>query len=126
LNVCIGLGLRTSLQLPVVRRLPVADLASVHRGTRCLAFSPYVVLVGLRRQAFSFVEAMRSLLRSTQATLGIFALYLTIVVVATSCVRSHLHLKVWRSVHGLSLVGFALGLGHALVVGPTRTRRGPD
>jgi hypothetical protein len=77
-----------------------------------------VVLVGLRQQAFSFVELWVPLLRSAQATLGIIALYVTVLVVATAGLRRHLNLKVWRSMHGLSLVGFGLGLGHALMAGP--------
>ncbi len=119
LNVCIGLGLRASVGLPIMKRWRAADL---HQFVAVLALGflalHVVVLLGLRQQAFSFVELWVPLARSAPATIGIVALYLTVLVVVTSGLRRHLDVKVWRAMHGLSLVGFALGLGHAVMAGP--------
>src|SRR5436190_1402393 len=92
-NVCIGLGLRTSLRLPFVKRWRVAAL---HQFIAVLSLGflalHIVILVGLSQQSFSFVELWVPSLHSAQATLGIIALYLTVLVVATSCIRRHLNM----------------------------------
>ncbi len=119
LNVCIGLGLRTSLPLPYLKRWRVADLHQF-MGLLSMGFLGLhiVVLVGLKQQPFAFAELWVPQLRSAQATLGVCALYLTLLVIVTSYLRRYLNLLVWRSVHGLSVVAYALGLAHGLIAGP--------
>ena len=54
------------------------------------------------------------------ATLGIVALYLQLLVIANSYLRSHLNAAAWRSVDGFSLVAYAVGLAHTLMAGHDR------
>jgi predicted ferric reductase len=117
LNVCLGLGLKTSL--PFLRRWRVADL---HQFTALLSLAflglHIAVLVQLKRQPFSLAEVSVPLLRSMPSSLGITALYLLILVIATSYLRRHLSVLMWRTVHGLSLLSYGLGVAHALLAGP--------
>jgi len=119
LNVCIGLALKTNLPLPLLNRWRVTDL---HQFTALLSLAflglHIAALVQLKQQPFSVAELAVPLLRSVPASLGIVALYLIIVVIATSYLRRHLSVLVWRTVHGLSLVAYGLGVAHALLAGP--------
>ena len=117
LNVCLGLGLKTSL--PLLRRWRVADL---HQFTALLSLAflglHIAVLVHVKQQPFSLAEVLVPLLRTMPASLGIAALYLLILVIATSYLRRHLSVLMWRTVHALSLVAYGLGVAHALLAGP--------
>jgi len=119
LNVCLGLGLKTSL--PLLKRSRVVDL---HQFTALLSLAflglHIAVLVQLKQQPLSLSEVWIPLVGSASATLGIIALYLSLLVMATSYLRRHLNALVWRSVHGLSLLAYAIGVAHALMAGPDR------
>jgi DMSO/TMAO reductase YedYZ heme-binding membrane subunit len=119
LNMCLGVGLKTSLPLAFLKRWRVADL---HQFTAPLSLAflglHIAVLVQLKQQPFSFPELWIPFLRSAQASLGIAALYLIIFVIATSYLRRHLSLLAWRTVHALSVVAYGLGVAHALLAGP--------
>jgi len=49
---------------------------------------------------------------------GIVALYLLVAIEVTSLLRRHLPHRLWRSVHALSFVLFAVVTVHALLTGP--------
>jgi DMSO/TMAO reductase YedYZ heme-binding membrane subunit len=119
LNVCLGLGLKTSVSLPFLKRWRAVDL---HQFTALLALAflglHIAVLVQLKQQPFSLPEVWIPVLRSVEATLGITALYLIILVIATSYLRRHLNLLAWRTVHALSMVSYVLAVAHALMAGP--------
>jgi sulfoxide reductase heme-binding subunit YedZ len=119
LNMCLGVGLKSALPLPFLKRWRIADL---HQFVALLSLGflglHIAVLVGLKQRPFSLAELWVPQLRSVEATLGITALYFSLLVLATSYLRRHLNLLVWRSVHGLSFVAYALGVAHAVMAGP--------
>jgi len=49
---------------------------------------------------------------------GIVAMYLLVAIEVTSLLRRHLPLRLWRSVHALSFVLFAVATVHILLTGP--------
>jgi sulfoxide reductase heme-binding subunit YedZ len=122
LDMCLGVALTSWIKLPCLPRWRVGDL---HQFTGMLSLALLTmhvgVLIGLQQHAFSLTEIFIPLVRQTNPlppVLGISALYVLVLVAIISHVRRHVGLRVWRLVHSLSFVGFALALAHAIAAGP--------
>ncbi len=80
---------------------------------RFVPFEPLDLLVPYRASYRPFAN-----------TLGIVAMYATVVVVASSWVRKQLRPALWRAIHLLAVPAFAMALLHGVLAGSDSARAG--
>jgi sulfoxide reductase heme-binding subunit YedZ len=92
----------------------ISLLSVVFLATHILAavFDPYLKL-GLAAALVPFAASWRPL----PLAFGVVSLYLVVALIATSLLRRHLSLRVWRLVHWTSYAMWPLALAHTLTAG---------
>ncbi len=118
------LALRVRVRGPRGGRSTPASLLAMHRflGALAVVFTALHVLAIVLDDfvRFSIVDAlvpMASTWRPVPVAIGVVAMYVLVAVEVTSLLRSRLSPRVWREVHLLSYVLFALSTLHALTAG---------
>ncbi len=124
-NVCLGLGISTSLFDTLLSRWRVLDL---HEFTGLLALGFVVlhmfVLLGDHYTGFTLVQVLMpftSSYRPLWTTVGVFAFYLSVVVIVSFYGRQRIGHRVWRVLHYVSYAVYLLAFAHSVLAG-TDTR----
>jgi sulfoxide reductase heme-binding subunit YedZ len=122
LDMCLGVALGGTL---AARSVPRWRLADLHQFTASLGLGLLLLhigtLVGLRVEPFTPAELFVPFVRQVNPVapvLGIAGFYVLLLVTGISHARRQVGVRIWRSVHRLSFVGFALCVAHAVVAGP--------
>lgn len=135
LTVIYGLLIKSQL---LIRLLPGATLNAVHEYLSIAALSVGVLHMASfffdRYMHISLIEAVVPFYLEREFAsalgldigvaigLGILALYLAIILVATSLYRDRLPLKLWRAIHYASYVFYVLMVLHGLSAGTDSTQ----
>jgi predicted ferric reductase len=121
LSVAWGLASTTT---PFGKRISKPSSTLVHQlMSTCGLFLVGIHLAGLlvdrfvRFDALDLLVPMRSPYRPFAVTLGITAMYATVVVVVTSWLRKKIGTTAWRRTHLLAVPAFTLSLLHGMFAG---------
>jgi predicted ferric reductase len=121
LSVAWGLASTTT---PFGKRISKPSSTLVHQFmSTCGLFLVGIHLAGLlvdrfvRFDALDLLVPMRSPYRPFAVTLGITAMYATVVVVVTSWLRKKIGTTAWRRTHLLAVPAFTLSLLHGMFAG---------
>lgn len=121
LSVAWGLASTTT---PFGKRISKPSSTLVHQFmSTCGLFLVGIHLAGLlvdrfvRFDALDLLVPMRSPYRPFAVTLGITAMYATVVVVVTSWLRKRIGTTAWRRTHLLAVPAFTLSLLHGMFAG---------
>ncbi len=121
-DMCLGVALTGWLKPPFLARWRIGDL---HQFTGLLGLGLLAthigLLIGLQNMPFTPAEILVPFLRQVHPiapVFGVSALYVLLLVTLISHARRFVGLRVWRSIHLLSFVGFGLTLAHAVAAGP--------
>lgn len=121
LSVAWGLASTTT---PFGKRISKPSSTLVHQFmSTCGLFLVGIHLVGLlvdrfvRFDVLDLLIPMRSLYRPFAITLGVSAMYATVVVVVTSWLRKRIGTTAWRRTHLLAVPAFTLSLLHGMFAG---------
>ena len=121
LSVAWGLASTTT---PFGKRISKPSSTLVHQFmSTCGLFLVAIHLAGLlvdrfvRFDALDLLVPMRSPYRPFAVTLGITAMYATVVVVVTSWLRKKIGTTAWRRTHLLAVPAFTLSLLHGMFAG---------
>ena len=120
-SVALGLVMTTDLFPRRLERFRVFDL---HRfiAILALALSVFHALIVLPDTYIGFtlpelLVPFASPYRATWMALGVFALYLSIIVIASFYLRPLVPYAAWRALHYLTFVVFVLGVAHGAGAG---------
>jgi len=126
LSVAWGLASTTT---PFGKRISKPSSTLVHQFmSTCGLFLVGIHLAGLlvdrfvRFDALDLLVPMRSPYRPFAVTLGITAMYATVVVVVTSWLRKKIGTTAWRRTHLLAVPAFTLSLLHGIFAGTDTAR----
>jgi methionine sulfoxide reductase heme-binding subunit len=125
LNVVLGLAVNTRIMDALVARWRSFDL---HEFTALLAMGLLAIhalaLLGDQYIGFSLPQLLVPLglpYRPFWTAMGIFAMYLLVVITASSYMRKQLSYKAWRAIHYLSFGAFVMAMGHGIFAGTDTT-----
>lgn len=121
LTVCMGLLVQTKLMDAIVARWQTFDL---HQVTALVALGFVALhifaLLGDQYMGYTIPQLFVPFLsayRPTEVAIGIVALYLFVVVVASFYVRRDIGYQTWRAIHYSTFAVFLLALGHGALAG---------
>jgi methionine sulfoxide reductase heme-binding subunit len=125
LDMCMGLAVAGRLN---PTRLPRWRIGDLHQFTGLLSLGLLLthigVLLGVHQQPFTLPELVVPLARQFNPVaplLGMSGMYVLLLVAVASHARRYFGLRLWRTIHALSFLGFGLSLAHALAAGPDAT-----
>ena len=127
LFVSVSLGIAIGTRL-VERFAPRNVVFDMHRFTTILAlvFTLFHVYILLADGYFNFNVWQLSIpflspYRPWQTAVGVFALYITAIVIVSFYVRRHIGFRVWRVLHYLTFGLFAMAMLHGITAGSDTT-----